>query len=320
MRSFLRTCLLFGLPLFVAWLLLFALPVDPLFAGRQYLQRHCRNGNWLIDRLYRSEVPIDVALLGSSQMMCGVSDADLEQRLHAADLSALHVANLGFCRYGRTLHATLTDVLLARGQTRYLIVEVRDREDRFSHPDFPYLAPGGDVLLPYPVVHQRYVEQVVAATGYRFQALRHRLLGLPLPPDSQVHGPHSFALSGVALDILPQDRDLPKRALVPPRSGWQLDAAFPLHYLRRLATRARAQQVEVIFLYLPDYQRPREQVPIEIETYQSLGRVWLPPEGLLDDVSCWADAVHLNERGAARLTAWVAAQLTALYRETVPTP
>jgi len=288
--------------------------------GRQYLQRHCRNGAWLTQRLADTSA-IEIAFLGSSHTMCAVSDALLETLLDEAG-GGPQVANLGLCRLGRTMTWALTRRLMARSQPpRWLIVEVRVTEDRFSHPDYPYLASGADLLGAYPFWHQRYLEQLGQGLLARFQDARYALLGLPLPEAPPYVGRHGFVLGGERLYISPEQ--VPNRPLLRrPAEGWEAwtyaeSLRFPMHYLERAVQAAQAQGTRVAFLYLPAMGRPAAQRPLELARYQAWGPVWEPPADILDPVEHWMDPAHLNEIGAEALTRWLAGQIRLAEAEEI---
>ena len=282
--------------------------------AREYLQRHCRNGLWLHQRLADTSA-IDIALLGSSRTMCAVSDQLLEASLSGPDGAGPQVANLGLCRYGRTLTWTLGRRLLARPQApAWLIIEVRVTEDRFSHPDFPYLASGGELLGAYPFWHQRYFEQLGQGLMARFQDWRQATLGLTpdsLPPYA---GRHGFVLSGNVLHLLPPGGQPPLPLRERPETGlagwrYQEGQRLAMHYLHRTVAAAQAQGTRVGFLYLPGWRNPAAQRPLELATYEAWGPVWMPPPSVLDPEAHWMDPDHLNEAGARVLTDWLARQI-----------
>ena len=147
MRKLILHINLFLLPLF---LLLLVIPVDKRqkFVG---LEADCYNhGIWVHDRIFHSQTPIDIAFLGSSHTICGVDDGFLSEKIEG-----LEVANLGYCRLGRNLNYVLLKELVSQNEVQQIIIEVREKEDRFSHPIFPYMARSEDVMLPKLFFNQK---------------------------------------------------------------------------------------------------------------------------------------------------------------------
>jgi hypothetical protein len=60
-------------------------------------------------------------------------------------------------------------------------------------------------------------------------------------------------------------------------------------------------------LYLPAFGGINIE-PTEMEVYQSLGTVLLPPKAILNNTDYWHDKEHLNTVGAEALGKWLAMQ------------
>ncbi|MEM7659517.1 MAG: hypothetical protein AAF399_25605, partial [Bacteroidota bacterium] len=277
MRLFLRRILLFAFPLLLVWGLLWWMPYDQE-AGFRYLREHCHNGAWLQHRLFQDDRPMDVVCLGSSRMMCALSDSLLSDLLSDKG-KRTEVINLGYCRYGRSLHRSLGELAMDRFDPKVFLVEVRQTEDGYSHPDFPYLARSSALWANDPFRNRRYLEQIEQGAESRFLALRNQLLDLkPSETFSKAESrPHWFNLDGPLLHIR-EDHKGPDRELTPIASTPPL--SYPHHQLQAFATKVLNQGGKVIFLFLPDYQSPAGQEPIDLSFYQSLGEVLLPPDSI----------------------------------------
>ena len=143
------------------WLVFF-LPYDKQY-GYHCLLESCGRRVWNYSRIFENKNPVDVAFIGSSRTICAVQDSLLENILP----QPTQFVNLGFCRYGRSLHYAFVKDLLSRHQPACVVLEVNEKESRFSHPDFPYVADGRDLI--FPVFRQGYLQQLVMGVQARFE-------------------------------------------------------------------------------------------------------------------------------------------------------
>ena len=128
------------------------LPYNKQFGYNRMLES-CSRGDWLYQRIFKNEIPVDIAFIGSSRTICAVNDSLLESYL------GVHVANLAFCRYGRSLHYSLFKDLLRKKTPEMVVLEIRAEESRFGHPDFAHIADMEDLLLP--VSYKNWLMQLV---------------------------------------------------------------------------------------------------------------------------------------------------------------
>ncbi|MEM7373196.1 MAG: hypothetical protein AAF587_31520 [Bacteroidota bacterium] len=311
MRGFLRKLAIFFSPFLLGGILLFVLPYETEFAYSA-IEKHCRNGNWIQHRLFESSTNIDVACIGTSRTMCGISDHLLEQSL-ARDQATMHVANLGFARLGRSLHYAFAKALLTHHQPKVLIVEVQTKESRNSHLDFPYVANASDVLLAPVFMNGQYAADIFTASKLRFFYWRARILGEKWTIDSMdIHRTHSFILGGPHLNIdSAYLRPLP--LLNSPKGLKQqvhrLNHHYPYWYLAKIKEACDKRGVALRFLYLPNCNDDPAQLPIDLDQYREWATVWMPPDTIIHQSSTYMDPDHLNETGATQLTEWLAHQI-----------
>jgi hypothetical protein len=117
-------------------LVVFFLPVNRRDASAALHEDCFNHAIWLHDRLFINPKPADVVFFGSSRTVNGVNDSLLNRRI-----TNIHFLNAGYCRFGTNLYPLLLQDVIKTKNIKKLILEVREGEDYFSHPIFPYLAP-----------------------------------------------------------------------------------------------------------------------------------------------------------------------------------
>ncbi len=283
-----------------------AVMLIPVKRKRQYqgLANDCFNhASWLHQRLFENPAPVELAFIGSSHTINAIDDEWMETELNTATL------NLGYCRHGRNLDYILAREVIQQKQARYLVVEVRARESKYSHPIFPYLASNRDLLSAYPWFNQNWFSDFSTAFRYRLQLLQETLWQ---EENSQEYDrsrfgyrPHSDTLALAPLMAMKQKRQ--QKAI---RPDWQenFEQHFALHYIDKLASLAQDNKVKLLFLYLPAYGVPQMQ-PNKTEELRQYAPVLLPPAKILDNPHFWHDENHLNRWGAQALSEWLAREL-----------
>lgn len=312
MRNFLQQTGLFSLPLLLGVLVIMAYPYDKEFGYRQ-LDYHCRLGKWLYNRIFINSKPIDIGLIGSSRMMCGLSDYQLEKEIQEKGHWKPKVANLGLCRLGRTLHHSLIQDLIHHKNPSLLLIEVRKREDSHSHFDFPNIADTHDVLFPKVGYHDRYVEQFAIALKNRFHSIRQRILEIPIGGDTiGVHQTHGFIPTGKIIQMKASQIQPSPAPTQQHSEDWlySYENRVPRTYLNEIHQLAQSKNIRLVFLYLPGFNSHPKQLPLEKAFYEKMGTVWIPPAEIYSNPKHWADPNHLNETGMTELTHWVAKQIT----------
>lgn len=285
----------------------------------QYLDLNCREGYSLYQRLYTDRTPIDVAFVGSSQTMCGISDVLLDSILRAQSSDPLQVVNLGQCRYGRSLHKHLISEVIDHFDPQLILLEVRVDEGWLSHMDFGRVADVGELVGDPLWVNHLYFRQIRRGLETRMAALRHEWLGYkaPLISPPAYRGPQRFPVDSELLSLFPKDRNLEKFNLQKPaRSGWagindQIRFNYARTHIKAIASMCEEAGVELVFLYIPRLKDDPAQRPLEADLYQRLGGLWEPPQEMIADEMYWADPVHVNAAGMRKMTHWVAENLQA---------
>lgn len=302
MKKLIRNIALFCLPLL---LLLMVVPVDKRM---QYLglKDDCFNhGIWIHDRIYHNPKPVDIAFLGSSHAINGFNDEFLSD-----SLEPLEAVNFGYCRLGRNLHYVLLKEILHKKKLKTLVLEVREEEDRYSHPVFPFLAKSRDAMLPNPFFNRDILIDMWNHLSYKVEIYQDMLYNQTEQPPYRLedHGYayHTDTASSVFLDRIMVDRK--QRSVRSPGLEMRFHNNFAHVYLKKIARLCEARHIELYFLYFPSYGSAYE-LPLSIDTYEEYGKVLVPPKEIFADKNHWYDENHLNKAGATRLSAWLLGEL-----------
>ena len=295
-------------------LFLFLLPVGvilvllPVQTRMKFLalKDDCFNhGIWVHDRFAKNDKPVDIAFLGSSHTVNGIDDRLIEQLLDTLK-TGLYVANFGYCRLGKNFNFSLLSSILKKKKTRFVVLEVREDEDRYSHPIFPFIASTKEVLLAYPFFNPHLFSDIGKHLSYKLELCKDQWFQKTgeVPFVSDDYGFSAFAdtASPEKLNAIKLRKAKPKASL----SNFERDfyMAFPREYLARIARLCRDNDVSLVFLYMPSFAG--RKLPLEHETYLNYGPVLIPPDSILENTALWFDGEHLNIAGAQAISTWVA--------------
>lgn len=280
------------------------------------VQKDCRTGEWVYKRLYQSEVPVDVAFVGTSMTMCGINDRILEERLRKEQGLDVHIANLGICRTGVNLHWLLVRDLLEEKQPKLLFVEAPQRLTAVGHPHFPYLARHLSDVFGAPLApNAHYFNDVADFAWFRWLNTRNGWLGhyerystflederhsFMVVADDQVADPGLLAEKKAKQ--MAQTENPPEGLLT--GIAYALDQYAPKVYMERMAQLAAENGTELVFLYTPKHGGATK-LPREHAFFQKTAALELPPDSVFDRPDLFFDPDHLNQKGAARLTDWL---------------
>lgn len=305
MKRLLKNIILFCIPLLVV---LIILPVDKR-SKYQGLEDDCFNhGIWVHDRVFNNEKPIDIAFLGSSRTINGIDD-----ELITSQLVGVNAINLGYCRLGRNLtYVLLKEISQAQG-LKAVVVEVREKEDRYSHPIFPHLAYSQDAILPNPFFNRDMLSDMWTHFAYKIEVTQDVIYrqGTSFPISENAFGftSHTETASTAYLDEVLQKKSVPKKQASQTEQDFHNNYARV--YLRKISNYCSQNDIELYFLFMPGYGTP-DETPGEYETYQKYGKVLIPPRKIFTKQSNWFDENHLNEAGARELSDWVAGEIKAM--------
>ncbi len=298
-------------------ILLFLLPLVFLiylipFERRQrfiQLKEDCSwHGIWFFDRVHHNGTPIDVAFFGSSHTINGIMDEFIEKQLN---ILSVHVVNFGYCRYGMNIYPVLLKEILRAKKPKILFLEVREDENRYSHPVFPYIADANDIFLATPFFNRDLVRDYFNSFLYRLQLLKVQYFKkdsiVPVRTgDFGFMGSGDTALKAI-LEKVKMEHLKPKVRLGLLERYFYM--TYPRMYLKKLSELCIENDIRLCFLYIPGYGS-NEKEPIEMKTYRKYGDVLIPPRKIFEDPDNWGDENHLNRAGAEKLSKWVAGQIS----------
>ena len=311
----------------VCWLGLMLLPSDPYRRFSTLDGTDYGKLRWIYERLVFDPTPVDIAFLGSSRTMLGVSAPAVEADMTGGRPTG-RVANLAIPSLGRDTAALLADLLVERKQPRTVFVELDAIEARPGNPSFASVATPAEVLsallalddtLPKLLfrIPARQARQAVLQwlwpqrfdpAGYEGplwdDSLRtHRGSGDRSPPRVNSMERQAFDrldswwLGNVGHKIAQYD-------------AWAwIEFHYNESFLRRTLDRLRGAGTRIVFLYQTAVGAP--VTPVHEAWLRAYGEIWPMPEAVLRDISLWDNPTHLNARGAAAYSAWLAGRLRA---------
>ncbi|MGB3076778.1 MAG: hypothetical protein WBB36_15720 [Chitinophagales bacterium] len=290
---------------------LFVIPFNKEF-GYRFIKDDCYNhASWIYGRMNNPE-GIDIAFIGSSRTIHAIPDSLLEVLIKQRCGNALHVANLGYCRFGRNFDYEVVKDLLASKQIKNLVVEVREDEDPYSHLDFGYVASSADVLKPV-FFNTRYFSDFWKALQVRIVLLKSYLHIRP-----QDFEQRTVALSlygyGASTEKFSARQQVPALNSIEPDQGSLLQDMkmnFPEHFISEIAALASVNNVQLQFVFLPGFN-PVKQMPNAYLFYKKYGTVLIPPAEIFSDPDNFKDENHLNDSGSTRLAAWLGSELSCI--------
>jgi len=307
MKSILLKIALFFSLLLIPLVALFIAPCPEEFAYH-YIENDCYNhGAWIYDRIIHNPTPIDIAFIGSSHTIHAFQDKKMESLLGTND----HLANLGYCRYGRNLEYVLLKLLLNHKSPKLIVIEVHEDEEKNSHDIFPYLAETKDLLMTPTPINRDYFSDLFNGASARLECFKVRyIFNKKFPePTSELYGYGS------------DDRIVTKEELDENEKAWQrrlnrtefeliekVKMKYPLAYLEKMIRMIEVKKIPFIFVYLPEHGSKLKS-PKYATYYQNIAKLLIPPQSIFDDSSNWMDASHLNDKGSELLSEWMTDQL-----------
>lgn len=304
MTKFIRNILLFLLPVM---LLLVILPVDQRIKYDGLKGDCASHGSWIYKRLYKNPNPVDIAFIGSSHTISGIDDRLINDQLADQDL---HILNLGYCRLGRNMSYTLLQELLKKKKPKHIFLEVREDEDRYSHPIFPYLADTKEILLPQLWFNRDILADLSAHFTYKVE-LAQDYFYKSASSFKSPKGDYGFGTTDDSLtveEVRIFQKDKARQQIQSENLERQFYMQFPRSYLQRINDLCQENSIQLHFLYLPSFGSALEK-PYEFRTYEQLGLLYLPPKEIFENPNHWHDRDHLNPAGAKRLSLWLSEKI-----------
>lgn len=299
MKKLIVNLMVFLLPVFLVLALL------PIGKRQRYLglKDDCFNhGIWIYDRIYENPAPVDIAILGSSLTINGIDD-----QLISDSITNGEAVNLGYCRLGRNLSYVLLKELVSQKRPSHLVLEVREEEDRYSHPVFPCLASTGDVLLPNPFFNRDLLSDIRVHLLYKVEIVQdmlyHQMQDVPVSSSLYGWAASEDTATSAFLDSVYRKRTASGRRAY---SSFEKNfhGSYARGYLSKIHSLCEKEGIQLVFLYIPTFGNYRE--PMEYNIYTKYGKVLIPPENIFRNKHYWNDEDHLNRQGAQALSLWLA--------------
>ena len=269
---------------------------------------------WAYERIHFDPKPIDVAIVGPSKTMLGLSAARIEERLSSLG-KPLSVANFSVPAGGRNAEWAVLDELFKSKAPKVIVVGVDETPYPWGHPAFKYLAPAEAIVFPpEPLLHNYFYD--LAYLPYRkamlFGAsLFPNLFGLRKQFDPDIYASTrtdfttSFSLEGKFFDM---EREVPRATLLA-RTHEQVERQSLLSrilarccndgdehvYIREIAREAKARGVRLIFVFMPVFDGSQEVSDRKfLEQYGTL----LSNGDLTEQDKLYENWSHLNHAGS----------------------
>lgn len=299
------------------------LPHDKILRYQEFNDGTAPTAFWIYERIHMDPAPIDVAFIGTSRTGLSIHSLRLEEDLKQLGVSA-KVANLHIVKTGTSMQYVIAKELLDTRKVKLLVLEMKETEDRKSHPDFIYLADTHDVLAAPVLMNVNYFSDLLRLPGRQIDLFL-QAQGLRFGWNSSIHVPpfegsnldHAEfirTLDGVRhdrnetytrdeMEELRKQQDLLITPRLLPASMNDFEFRLPRYYMNRILELAGAHGTAVVFLYTPRYGGPPTPAPYE----RYSGRADLiNPSAQVQDYGLWWDATHVNWEGAKRMTDYVA--------------
>lgn len=307
MKRFVLKIILFFCLLAIPFLALFLAPYSKEFAWH-YIEKDCYNhGAWIFERMVKNQTPIDVAFIGSSHTIHAFQDQKMEEILGPD----CHLANLGYCRYGRNLQFVLLKLLLQHQSPKLIVIEVHEDEEKNSHDIFPYLADTKDLLMTPTLVNRDYFSDLVHGASARLECFKSEYIFRKKmqEPDTRLYG-YGESDRIATSEELADNRNAWKRRLERKslKSVEKIQMSYPRAYLDKMIDLLKTRNIPFVFIYLPE-SGSKLDIPKYASYYRQFAPLLIPPPSLTDKPEYWMDASHLNDKGSEILSVWMAEQL-----------
>ncbi len=306
--------------------------------------RYAANLNCLYDQVFRQRGPVSIAIFGTSRTKWGVSPTGLARGLNPPKLEH-PILNAGRSFRGTDfMYQQLLDVEANRGITEGVIVEVAlPPEPTFRMADSPfqydyYRNFSGAVTMDRLLadVRTRPSEPLHWRLRDLGEQLRRRVdlnveylitgkddLNVPVPAAERPPGTRHGDCSGGDRRYRPRAIRADEAEHVPPGTAWSdqdpitTDFDNPLwerelHYLRAFRAWGEEHDVPVVFALVPRRVDPLVDPSVPARFEELVGAPLLVAPLAVREAAYadgYSDSAHLNKRGRAAYTAWLAAAI-----------
>lgn len=310
MKQFVKKIIFFSLPVLIGLGFIFFIKTNREFCYN-YVKGDCDGrGKLLYKKIYEDDRKVDYLFVGSSKTWNDIDDGLLESLINKPDNYHYKLFNAGYCRFGRNLDYLFCKEFVKRNRLKKIFLEVRADESTTSHPIYPYLANGNEVL-----------EGALALNGSLFSEMYNHLLmnvnfarcktNLEISEknttSSSLHGYNNIEkiISTQELDLF-YEKEKNNSFDVNTNS---ISYRFSDYYLNKIKKLCDARNIDLVFIYLPSYANLNKEPAFKSE-YEKWGRVIMPPDSIFNNKSYWKDVAHFNSFGATAYTKFLATELT----------
>jgi len=307
MKEVLQKIALFFALLALPIVILFTLPYSNDFA-RHFIKDDCYNhGAWIFDRITKNALPVDVAFIGSSHTIHSFQEKKMETILDGK----FHLANLGYCRFGRNLQYLFVKELLANKNPKLVVIEVHEDEAKNSHDIFPYLANTEDLFFSPTLINRDYFSNIFKGASARLEQFKSNYIFNKKIPEPDLN-PYGYGES---------DRIATSEELMKNKQGWNkwirkrnspgienIQMKYPYSYLTKMIDLLKTKKIPFVFIYLPESGSNFKE-PIRLSFYKRYGQVLTLPDSITQNTANWMDEMHFNNNGANLVSEWTAQKM-----------
>lgn len=268
----------------------------------------CDNrGAYIYNRIFEDTTPVDIALIGTSRTINGLMDTLMSRRLTEAHYfdDSVHVANLGYCRFGNELPMIIAQDLFSRKKPSIVLIEISERFGVSSHPMYPYFASTSELFAAPSYANQSALSNLYNGFLVRVTQTRSELFGfehevVSTPP----YGYRGYPDSADPASL--KDPDIQPANL---QGAWRsIQTTYVRAWIQSLVELCKANGSKVFFVYMPSFHD--QPTPLEgMDFYQKLAPVWIIDRNMIGSRSCWRENDHFNDKGAYIFSEWLCSQL-----------
>ncbi len=277
------------------------------------------------ERINDDPTPIDVAIVGASRTMLGLSEDRIAHDLALAGKPA-HVANLSVVGEGRNLEWVVADELYRHASPRVLILPITENPPKIGHPVFRLVAPAAAIAVPAAPLLYSAPGDLIYLPFRQLSLFVARAwpeaLHLPATFDAAAYAraPHDLTVShraesgrwiemdrpmtAAALRVEQRVEDKPVHSL-PPRL-MALLSDDEMVYVRQIIALTAAHRSRICFVFLPHFEG---SVAIPHRDFYARHGTIVSVADLRDDSSKFQGWNHLNRAGAVIASDRVAAAI-----------
>jgi hypothetical protein len=279
---------------------------------------------WDYERIHFDPRPVDVAIVGPSTSVLGLSAGRLQQDLTAEGKPA-NVANFSIIADGRNVEWAIIDELYKTKKPKVIVVAVDQTPHPWGHPAFKYVATASAIAFPpSPLLHD-FLYGVLFLPYRQIELFAARLFPVSLgltdrfDPVRYALTPTDFTVSHRMEDgkWIDMDHEIPRAVLladhrrhlagrkrsIVPHALSDIVEADDHDYVREIAKLAAAHGTRVVFVLIPMFNGPSTVNGQAF--YERYGPV-LDNGDLADKDRLYQGWAHLNHAGATILTDRVA--------------